>query len=144
MLKAKLILVAVGALMTSLVTSHAAPVAKLHTTMSSKSFFVGEEFVYEILVSHAAKVAVDEVEGDDSLAIQFLQQEHIKRGEVSTVALRYRMMPMRAGAVMIPSLSIQVGDQVLMTFQVILHWSTIGLREKRERLVHEFQNQNER
>ncbi len=122
MLTAKLILSAAVALVTGVLTCNAAPGARLHTTMSSKSFFVGEEFVYEILVSHATKVEVDEVEGDDTLAIQFLKEEHIKRGDLSTVALRYRMVPLRAGAVMIPSLSIQVGDQVLMTDEeVFIH-----------------------
>lgn len=122
MLKVRLILTLLVTLVTGGATCNAAPGAQLHTTMSSKSFFVGEEFVYEILVSRAAKVVVDEIEGDDTLAIQFLKQEYVKDGDLSTVVLRYRMMPLRAGAVMIPSLSIQVGDQVLMTDEeVFIH-----------------------
>lgn len=97
------------------VASDAAPSTKLHTTMSATSFFVGEEFIYEILVSDAEQVKVEELVGDGSLAVKWVEQIKVEHAGVSTVALRYRMMPMRAGSVRIPSTSIQVGDQVEMT-----------------------------
>ncbi|BDS06108.1 hypothetical protein NT6N_11480 [Oceaniferula spumae] len=109
------LLAASAVLWLSAVMATAAPEANFHTTMSAQSFFVGEEFLYEILISPAEKVDVEEVEGDDDLAIKFVKQETVKRDDISTVVLRYRMMPLSAGAVMIPPISIEVGDQILTT-----------------------------
>ena len=109
------LLAASAALLLSAAIGLSAPNAKLHVAMSAKSFFVGEEFLYEILISPAEKVTADEIEGDDELAIKFLKQELIKRGDISTVVLRYRMMPLSSGSVMIPPISVEIGDQVLST-----------------------------
>ncbi|MCP5538086.1 MAG: BatD family protein [Akkermansiaceae bacterium] len=109
------LLTAIAAFMMSAVIGLTAPEAQMHVSMSAKSFYVGEEFLYEILISPADKVTADEAEGDDELAIQFLKQEVIKRDDISTVVLRYRMMPLSPGAVMLPSISVEVGDQVLTT-----------------------------
>jgi len=93
----------------------ASPEVKMNTSMSAKSFFVGQEFLYEILVSPADKVNVEEIEGDDDLAIQFLKKERLEKDDISTVVLRYRMIPLAAGMVMIPPITIEAGDQILTT-----------------------------
>ncbi|MBK1854328.1 BatD family protein [Verrucomicrobiaceae bacterium 5K15] len=103
------------AMLGTVITAIAAPEVSLHSSMSAKTFFVGEEFQFEILVSPADRVDIEEVESTDDLAIQFVKKEVVKGDAFSTVALRYRMMPMSAGMVAIPPISVEVGDQVLST-----------------------------
>ena len=58
--------------------SLAAP--SLHVDISESTFYVGAEFRYEILITGAEKVSADVIEGDDTLAIQFVGQTAVERG----------------------------------------------------------------
>ena len=96
----------------------AAPRAKIHVILSAKSFFVGEEFVYEILISPAAadlKVVADAGVSDDDLAVKLVGQTRVESDGASGVSIRYRMIPLRAGEVRISSMGVQAGDQLLTT-----------------------------
>ncbi|MDP4646493.1 MAG: hypothetical protein NWS80_05130, partial [Akkermansiaceae bacterium] len=77
--------------------SLAAP--SLHVDISESTFYVGEEFRYEILITGAEKVSADEIEGDDTLAIQFTGQTAVERGGEKGFALTYRMMPLDNGLI---------------------------------------------
>jgi len=96
--------------------AHAEP--KIHVNLSAKSFYVGEEFTYEILVSGAKKVEAQEPDGSDDLRIQFVEKINIPPSDPAqapSVALRYRMIPMSPGTIPIPMFSIDADALTLMT-----------------------------
>ena len=89
--------------------------AKIHTTISSQSFYVGQEFTYEVLISGAKKVTVADPEESDDLRVKFIEKIVMDASEPSGVALRYRMMPMTPGMVHIPAFHINADDAEFMT-----------------------------
>ncbi|MDP4624431.1 MAG: BatD family protein [Akkermansiaceae bacterium] len=93
--------------------SLAAP--SLHVDISESTFYVGEEFRYEILITGAEKVSADEIEGDDTLAIQFTGQTAVERGGEKGFALTYRMMPLDNGLIILPIISVKADDTYLST-----------------------------
>jgi len=104
-------------LMVALLSSAHADV-KIHTSMSSKSFYVGEEFTFEILVSGANEVKVEEADESEGIRVKFLEQITLpkKPGEkTSSTAVRYRMMPTVLGSVRIPVFSVEADATELMT-----------------------------
>ncbi|NWK54215.1 BatD family protein [Verrucomicrobiaceae bacterium N1E253] len=88
---------------------------KIHVGKSTKSFFVGESFTYEILVSGAKKVEVSEPESNDELSIRFLEKVEMPQTNPPSVAVRYRMIPMIPGTIMMPVLEVQADEEVLLT-----------------------------
>ncbi|MEP2774991.1 MAG: BatD family protein [Luteolibacter sp.] len=87
----------------------------LHVAMSESTFYVGEEFRYEILITGAKKVSVDEIEGDDTLAIQFSGQTATERNGEKGFALTYRMMPLSSGLILLPDITVEADDTYLST-----------------------------
>ncbi len=106
------------ALIMSATTNRAWAEARLHTSMSSKSFYVGEEFTYEILVSGAKNVKAGEPDGSDDLRIQFVEKIALPQSDLTKlpdIALRYRMMPMTPGMVLLPMFSVDADGVDLVT-----------------------------
>jgi len=91
---------------------------RIHTTMSAESFYVGEEFTFEILVSGASKVKAEIADVSDGLQVKFLEQIKLpKKSGVDgqTIAIRYRMMPMAVGELHIPVFMVKADGVELMT-----------------------------
>ena len=93
---------------------------QMYTSMSAKSFYVGEEFTFEILVSGANEVKVQAPDDHEGLQVKFLDQIKLpkKSGQkVSTQAVRFRMMPTVVGDVHIPVFVVEADSEELMTGQ---------------------------
>ncbi len=99
----KIIIIGLVSIIMNGVTTHVQAGAKIHDSLSAKSFYVGEEFTYEILVSGAQKVEVDEPEESEDLRIQFVEKIKMDKATPPGIALRYRMMPTKPGIVYIPN-----------------------------------------
>jgi hypothetical protein len=106
------------AFLVSGVGTHVLADPKIHTTISSKSFYVGEEFTYEILVSGAKKVSQSEPDSTENLRVQFVEKILLPQKDGTQppdVALRYRMIPMSPGMVPLPMFEVETDGGVLMT-----------------------------
>jgi len=93
--------------------AHAGP--KMHVNMSTKSYFVGEEFTYELLISGAEKVEISEPEESDELRIKFVERVKMDQSTPASISLRYRMMPMKPGMISLPVFSVEADGHDLMT-----------------------------
>lgn len=89
--------------------------AKLSSHFSTESFFVGEAFRYEVLVSGVDKLEIGDVDPSDSLAFKFLGKQVLKNGDEIGVALSYKVVPLRAGSLVLPQLTLEAGGDTLQT-----------------------------
>jgi hypothetical protein len=113
----KIIIIGLVFIIMNAVTTHVQAGAKIHDSLSAKSFYVGEEFTYEILVSGAQKVEVDEPEESEDLRIQFVEKIKMDQATPPSIALRYRMMPTKPGIVYIPNFLLEADGKELMTVE---------------------------
>lgn len=103
---------------------------QMHVTMSARTFYVGQEFYYEVLLKGVKEVKVHEVESGDDLQVQYVETIHLPRAagfhqgtgkpnpreeKLLGVVVRYRVIPMKPGSLILPIFSMDADGQELMT-----------------------------
>lgn len=88
---------------------------KMHVRHSTPSHFVGQEFTYEILISGTTEVKFDEPDESDDLSVKFLEKVTMDKVTPPSVALRFRMIPMKPGMIQLPMITLEAGGLSLMT-----------------------------
>lgn len=87
----------------------------MHSSIDDKSFYVGEAFIYEILIDGAKMVIPDEVPESDQLHIKFLEMTQGREGSPTSVALRYKLIPTQPGYLPLPIFTLDADGETLMT-----------------------------
>lgn len=88
---------------------------QFHVAKSAKSFFVGQEFVYEILVRGAAEVKVNDPDDTEDISLKLIERVVMDQATPPSVAIRYRVLPMKPGMLMFPVFSVVADGQELLT-----------------------------
>ncbi|MEO1856589.1 MAG: BatD family protein, partial [Rubritalea sp.] len=101
-------------LVLSLISSALAEV-KIHSSIADKSFYVGEAFTYEILVDGAKKVTPNEAPESSELHIKLLEMTQGRAGSPTSVAVRYKLVPLQPGYVSLPVFTLDADGEMLMT-----------------------------
>ncbi|WP_411825266.1 BatD family protein [Luteolibacter sp. AS25] len=96
-------------------TAPLAAIPTLKTSYSTKSYFVGEEFRYEVLINGAKEITADEPESSADLAVKFSGQTQAERDGLTTTVLTYRMLPLQQGNILMPAINIRADDTYLTT-----------------------------
>lgn len=101
-------------LILSLISSALAEV-KMHSSIADKSFYVGEPFTFEILIDGAKKVTPDDAPESSELHIKFLEMAQGREGSPTSVALRYKLVPIQPGYIALPVFTLDADGEMLMT-----------------------------
>lgn len=88
---------------------------RMRVQKSAESFFVGQEFQYEILISGATRVQLDEPDESEGLGVQFVEKITMGDLDPPALCLRFRMVPMQPGMVQLPVISFEADGQFFST-----------------------------
>ena len=102
---------------------------KVHAETSVKSFYLGEPFTLNVMVSGTDKAKAPEIDNLTDFAVKKVSETPVTYKEKKGYIIRYRLLPKRDGSLLIPALTVKVDGAFMDT-------NEIGINVKKP-LTHE-------
>ena len=81
---------------------------QVYAHVSTKSFFIGKEFIYSILVNGSDEVTAPQLPKLTAFSIKKIDEQSLEKGNLKTYSIRYKVIPIEAGDLRIPPIKLTV------------------------------------
>ena len=102
----------------NLVHSQDVPEPVVQAQVSAKSFFMGQAFSYTILVDGSNKVKTPFINEIPGFVLKKTEERALKSAQKTGYVLRYDLIPLESGALIIPSFPIEVNGKEFTTKEI--------------------------
>lgn len=88
---------------------------KVHAETAVKSFYLGEAFTLNVMVSGNDKVKAPETDLINDFVVKKISEMPVAHKDKKGFIIRYKMLPKREGSLLIPALGVKVDGDILET-----------------------------
>ena len=94
---------------------------KVHAETAVKSFYLGEAFTLNVMVSGTDKVKAPEIDSISDFVMKKVSEAPVAHKDKKGFIIRYKMLPKRDGSLLIPPLGIKVNGEIMETNEISIN-----------------------